>query len=90
VEALALIRDAGVHDYDSSLHVPCDSSSSSEEDRTEVDKLRGELDTLKTKHQNAVDESLMLRYKNSLLERILSEKGTSFKFYLPLNRLSDM
>src|SRR5271154_1188018 len=35
------------------------------------------LQTLQQSHRNAADECLMLRYKNSLLERILLEKGTS-------------
>ncbi|KAM3453776.1 hypothetical protein MY3296_003437 [Beauveria thailandica] len=35
----------------------------------------GNLDSLQTAHRNAADECLMLRYKNSLLERILLEKG---------------
>jgi hypothetical protein len=34
------------------------------------------LQTLQQSHRNAADECLMLRYKNSLLERILLEKGT--------------
>ncbi|KAF1816563.1 hypothetical protein P152DRAFT_470570 [Eremomyces bilateralis CBS 781.70] len=33
------------------------------------------LQTLQANHRNAADECLMLRYKNSLLERILLEKG---------------
>ncbi|KAG9257225.1 MEAB protein [Emericellopsis atlantica] len=33
------------------------------------------LHSLQTAHRNAADECLMLRYKNSLLERILLEKG---------------
>ncbi|MCJ1367533.1 hypothetical protein MMC16_006667 [Acarospora aff. strigata] len=33
------------------------------------------LQTLQQSHRNAADECLMLRYKNSLLERILLEKG---------------
>ncbi|KAI5301773.1 hypothetical protein KEM56_001366 [Ascosphaera pollenicola] len=33
------------------------------------------LQTLHQSHRNAADECLMLRYKNSLLERILLEKG---------------
>ncbi|KAK6585598.1 hypothetical protein PZA11_002325 [Diplocarpon coronariae] len=35
------------------------------------------LHTLQTAHRGASDECLMLRYKNSLLERILLEKGGS-------------
>ena len=34
------------------------------------------LQNLQNSHRNAADECLMLRYKNSLLERILLEKGT--------------
>lgn len=33
------------------------------------------LQNLQNSHRNAADECLMLRYKNSLLERILLEKG---------------
>src|SRR5271154_4192372 len=33
------------------------------------------LHSLQTAHRTAADECLMLRYKNSLLERILLEKG---------------
>jgi len=41
------------------------------------------LQTLQQSHRNAADECLMLRYKNSLLERILLEKGTyrALSFY---------
>lgn len=35
------------------------------------------LHSLQTAHRTAADECLMLRYKNSLLERILLEKGES-------------
>lgn len=35
------------------------------------------LSTLQQSHRSAADECLMLRYKNSLLERILLEKGSS-------------
>lgn len=35
------------------------------------------LQTLQQSHRSAADECLMLRYKNSLLERILLEKGAS-------------
>lgn len=34
------------------------------------------LQSLQQSHRSAADECLMLRYKNSLLERILLEKGT--------------
>lgn len=34
------------------------------------------LQSLQQSHRQAADECLMLRYKNSLLERILLEKGT--------------
>lgn len=33
------------------------------------------LQTLQQSHRSAADECLMLRYKNSLLERVLVEKG---------------
>jgi len=36
------------------------------------------LQSLQQSHRSAADECLMLRYKNSLLERILLEKGTLF------------
>lgn len=35
------------------------------------------LQNLQNSHRTAADECLMLRYKNSLLERILLEKGMS-------------
>lgn len=35
-----------------------------------------QLQSLQQSHRSAADECLMLRYKNSLLERILLEKGT--------------
>lgn len=35
------------------------------------------LSSLQQSHRSAADECLMLRYKNSLLERILLEKGSS-------------
>jgi hypothetical protein len=38
------------------------------------------LQTLQQSHRSAADECLMLRYKNSLLERILLEKGPSSSF----------
>lgn len=38
------------------------------------------LGTLQQSHRSAADECLMLRYKNSLLERILLEKGTMIAF----------
>ena len=34
-----------------------------------------QLQSLQQSHRSAADECLMLRYKNSLLERILLEKG---------------
>jgi len=39
------------------------------------------LSTLQQSHRSAADECLMLRYKNSLLERILLEKGQSDRCY---------
>src|SRR5271154_2878707 len=46
------------------------------------------LQTLQQSHRNAADECLMLRYKNSLLERILLEKGTytALEFSTPFDR----
>ncbi len=38
------------------------------------------LQNLQNSHRNAADECLMLRYKNSLLERILLEKGSLDSF----------
>lgn len=38
------------------------------------------LHNLQTAHRSAADECLMLRYKNSLLERILLEKGRELKW----------
>jgi hypothetical protein len=43
------------------------------------------LQNLQNSHRNAADECLMLRYKNSLLERILLEKGTRPGFLPPLS-----
>lgn len=40
------------------------------------------LHNLQTAHRSAADECLMLRYKNSLLERILLEKGTQCRSLL--------
>lgn len=37
------------------------------------------LQSLQQSHRSAADECLMLRYKNSLLERILLEKGISLR-----------
>lgn len=39
------------------------------------------LQNLQNSHRNAADECLMLRYKNSLLERILLEKGNVTNVY---------
>lgn len=41
------------------------------------------LGTLQQSHRSAADECLMLRYKNSLLERILLEKGTKKSGFHP-------
>jgi phage shock protein A len=38
------------------------------------------LQSLQQSHRQAADECLMLRYKNSLLERILLEKGAINRF----------
>lgn len=43
------------------------------------------LRSLQQSHRSAADECLMLRYKNSLLERILLEKG----IYICLSRSAD-
>lgn len=40
------------------------------------------LANLQAAHRHAADECLMLRYKNSLLERILLEKGTFFHVWV--------
>lgn len=40
------------------------------------------LHNLQAAHRTAADECLMLRYKNSLLERILLEKGKMAMSYL--------
>jgi len=37
------------------------------------------LRSLQQSHRSAADECLMLRYKNSLLERILLEKGLRYR-----------
>ncbi|KZF22159.1 hypothetical protein L228DRAFT_147491 [Xylona heveae TC161] len=42
---------------------------------TTIKRHEEALQTLRQSHRNAADECLMLRYKNSLLERILLEKG---------------
>ena len=44
------------------------------------------LQNLQNSHRNAADECLMLRYKNSLLERILLEKGDPKSLSLPTTR----
>ena len=41
------------------------------------------LQNLQNSHRNAADECLMLRYKNSLLERVLLEKGRPFLISTP-------
>ena len=41
------------------------------------------LSSLQQSHRSAADECLMLRYKNSLLERILLEKGEHFSDLSP-------
>lgn len=46
------------------------------------------LQNLQNSHRNAADECLMLRYKNSLLERILLEKGSP-DFYLFISYLKE-
>ncbi|KAI4139063.1 MAG: hypothetical protein LQ341_004380 [Variospora aurantia] len=47
---------------------------------TTIKQHEDSLQTLQQSHRHAADECLMLRYKNSLLERILLEKGASFSF----------
>ena len=42
------------------------------------------LQNLQQSHRSAADECLMLRYKNSLLERILLEKGKQVELILSL------
>ena len=45
------------------------------------------LQNLQNSHRNAADECLMLRYKNSLLDRILLEKGSpDFFSFLPFSK----
>jgi hypothetical protein len=46
----------------------------------------GNLTSLQTAHRSAADECLMLRYKNSLLERILLEKGSHHIWYPQLSQ----
>lgn len=43
---------------------------------TTIKRNEESLQSLQQSHRSAADECLMLRYKNSLLERILLEKGT--------------
>ena len=43
------------------------------------------LHNLQTAHRSAADECLMLRYKNSLLERILLEKGGELRIFFQVN-----
>lgn len=42
---------------------------------TTIKRNEESLQSLQQSHRSAADECLMLRYKNSLLERILLEKG---------------
>lgn len=42
---------------------------------TTIKQHEDSLQSLQQSHRHAADECLMLRYKNSLLERILLEKG---------------
>jgi hypothetical protein len=44
---------------------------------TTIKRNEDSLQSLQQSHRSAADECLMLRYKNSLLERILLEKGGS-------------
>lgn len=43
---------------------------------TTIKQHEDNLQNLQQSHRQAADECLMLRYKNSLLERILLEKGS--------------
>lgn len=45
---------------------------------TTIKRNEESLQSLQQSHRSAADECLMLRYKNSLLERILLEKGTPY------------
>jgi len=51
---------------------------------TTIQRHEETLHTLQQSHRNAADECLMLRYKNSLLERILLEKGIDVQTELRL------
>jgi hypothetical protein len=55
---------------------------------TTIQRHEETLQTLQQSHRNAADECLMLRYKNSLLERILLEKGwySSVLHWIVINR----
>ncbi|KAJ5341110.1 hypothetical protein N7541_010234 [Penicillium brevicompactum] len=50
---------------------------------TTIKRNEESLQSLQQSHRSAADECLMLRYKNSLLERILLEKGTAPSPALP-------
>ncbi|KAJ5818518.1 hypothetical protein N7474_004109 [Penicillium riverlandense] len=51
---------------------------------TTIKRNEDSLQTLQQSHRSAADECLMLRYKNSLLERILLEKGIDVQAELRL------
>ncbi|KAL1973968.1 hypothetical protein VTN31DRAFT_5528 [Thermomyces dupontii] len=51
---------------------------------TTIKRNEETLQSLQQSHRNAADECLMLRYKNSLLERILLEKGIDVQAELRL------
>merc|ERR1712058_207596 len=51
---------------------------------TTIQRHEETLQTLQQSHRAAADECLMLRYKNSLLERILLEKGIDVQAELAL------
>ncbi|OJJ39229.1 hypothetical protein ASPWEDRAFT_36971 [Aspergillus wentii DTO 134E9] len=51
---------------------------------TTIKRNEDSLQTLQQNHRSAADECLMLRYKNSLLERILLEKGIDVQAELRL------
>ena len=56
---------------------------------TTIKRNEESLQSLQQSHRSAADECLMLRYKNSLLERILLEKGWCFPSPCPLRSPHD-
>ncbi|RDW61348.1 hypothetical protein BP5796_11240 [Coleophoma crateriformis] len=55
---------------------------------TTVQEQKAMLQASQAAHTSAKDECLLLRYKNSLLERILLEKGTEWCFRQPIGKNS--